>query len=181
MSRANPWKTLSSGIVYKNQWMQIREDAVVRPDGNEGIYAFLEKTPAVGVIALDEQQQIELVGQYRYTTERYSWELIEGGIEQGEPPLDAAKRELREEAGLVAQSWELLTGELQLSNCVTAELGYLFLARELSFVGAEPEDTEVLESRRVPLSEAVSMVEQGEITDGMSVVGILRVARMLEA
>lgn len=176
----NPWETLASREVYQNPWLRLREDQVLRPDGQEGIYGVFELRPATGVVALDEAGRVVLVGQYRYPTERYSWEIVEGGADPGESPEAAIRRELREEAGLEAERWEPLGAPLQLSNCVSAELGYLYLARGLRQVGAPtPEGTEVLALKRIPLAEAVALALSGEISDAMSVIGILRAAARL--
>ena len=144
----NPWTHLSSTIVYKNQWMSIREDRVVRPDGEPGIYAFLEKNAAAGVVALTPDNYVYLVGQYRYPLEEYSWEVVEGGAEDGEDPLTAAKRELQEEVGLIASKWMPLATDFHISNCVTSERGFLYLAQDLSEVKASPEGTEILQIKK---------------------------------
>ncbi len=138
----NPWKTINSKVVYKNDWIQVREDNVIRPDGKPGIYGVVETRIATGVIAVTPENEIYLVGQYRYPTDCYSWEIIEGGTELDESPLETAKRELREEAGLLAESWEQLGGEIHLSNCFSTEIGVFFLAKGLTIVQAEPEGTE---------------------------------------
>lgn len=179
-SDANPWKTLSSQVIYENQWIRLREDQVIRPDGNPGIYCVVEpKKVATGVVALDEVGDVVLVGQYRYATECYSWEIVEGGAEEGENPLEGAKRELVEEAGLVADEWQELGGDLHLSNCFTSELARIYLARKLRSVPSNPDATELLQLRRVPLGEAYRMALAGEITDAVSVIGILLVERLM--
>lgn len=175
----NPWTTLSSKVVYENAWMRVREDQVLRPDGEPGIYGMVVKGAATGVVAIDEQDRVVLVGQYRYPTSRYSWEIVEGGAEAGETPLEAIQRELAEETGLAARSWEPLGGEVQISNCVTAELGYLFVARDLYAVGdPSPDATEELRVERVPFAEALARVDSGEISDAFSVIALLRLARL---
>ena len=161
-------------MVYENPWLRLREDQVIRPDGNPGIYGVLEKAAATAVVALDKDRNIWLVGQYRYTMGEYSWELIEGGAESGEEPLQAAMRELREEAGLQASSWKQLGSEIHLSNCISSERGYIFLAQDLTSVPAAPEATEVLQLRCLPFAEAVQLVRSGAIKDAMTVIGILR-------
>ena len=105
MSTENPWKRIESRTVYTNPWLTLREDRVIRPDGKSGIYTVVETRIATGVVALTPDEEIYLIGQYRYPTEEYSWEIVEGGSDPGEDPLDTAKRELREEAGLVAAQW----------------------------------------------------------------------------
>jgi 8-oxo-dGTP pyrophosphatase MutT (NUDIX family) len=179
MSEENPWKTLSTRVVYKNPWITVREDQVINPAGNPGIYGVVETRVATGVVALTEDNHLFLVGQYRYTMNCYSWEIPEGGAEGGEDPLVAAKRELKEEAGVEAGLWEQLGGEVHVSNCVSSERGVLFLARQLSEGVASPEETEMLKVKKVPFSEALVMVDRGEIADGLSIIAILRAARLM--
>jgi 8-oxo-dGTP pyrophosphatase MutT (NUDIX family) len=178
VSEASPWKTVGSRVVYENPWISVREDQVVRPDGEPGIYGVV--TPAsfaTGVIALSEADEVVLVGQFRYPLGAYSWEIVEGGATPEEGALAGAQRELREEAGLVAERWRQLGGPVHLSNCFTDEVGYLYVAEGLSEVDSAPDGTERLALRRVPLEEALDEVDRGEITDAMSVIGLLRLAR----
>ena len=113
---SNPWKTLASRIVYENAWLRLREDAVLRPDGGQGIYGVVELRPSVGVVALDGNREIVLVGQWRYPSGRYTWEIPRGGSRTGETDLQAvAQRELREEAGVEAKIWQRL-GAVDLNN-----------------------------------------------------------------
>ncbi|HEV7860845.1 MAG TPA: NUDIX hydrolase [Pyrinomonadaceae bacterium] len=151
----------------------MREDSVVRPDGEAGIYGVVHfKNIAVGVLAL-EADEVYLVGQYRYTLESYSWEIPEGGCPEGEAPLRAAQRELEEETGLRAEKWEKL-GEAHLSNSVSDELAVLFVASGLTQGERNPEGTEQLNVRRVPFGEALRMALAGEMTDAMSLLAIFQ-------
>jgi len=177
----NPWKTLSTEVKYKNPWITVREDQVIRPDGHPGIYGVVETRVATGVLALDDHDALYLVGQYRYPMGCYSWEIIEGGAEPGEDPVVACKRELREEAGLEAAHWEPIGGEIHLSNCHSSERGFLYVARGLTHVGDDPDGTEQLQIKKVPWNEAVSMVERGEITDAFSIMGILLYDRRVKS
>jgi 8-oxo-dGTP pyrophosphatase MutT (NUDIX family) len=176
----NPWKTLDSRLVYQNPWITVREDKVIRPDGKPGIYGVVETRLATGVVALSADLQVYLVGQYRYPTKHYSWEIVEGGSDKEESALHAAQRELKEETGLEAASWLQLGCEFHLSNCFTSEVGYVFLARELREGASAPDGTEILRVRKIPFSEAIGMVDSGEIKDMVSIVGLLRAERYLQ-
>jgi 8-oxo-dGTP pyrophosphatase MutT (NUDIX family) len=179
---ANPWKTLSSRAVYENPWIGVREDNVIRPDGSPGIYGVVHfKNRAVGVLPVDRDGAIWLVGQYRYPLDAYSWEIPEGGSPVTESPEETARRELREETGLVAGRLELVATS-HLSNSVCDEVGYVFRATELSEGADDQEGTERIVVRRVKWEEALRMVKAGEITDSLSVIAILHEAvRRLEA
>jgi 8-oxo-dGTP pyrophosphatase MutT (NUDIX family) len=179
MTVRNPWTRISTRLIYENAWIKVREDQVISPTGQPGIYGVVEPRIAVGVVALTDSQEIFLVGQYRYPLDVYSWEIPEGGGEEDESALASAQRELREEAGIIASTWEPLGGEVHVSNCYTSERGYLFLARGLTLVASEPDDTEELALKRIPFREALAMVESGEISDSLSIIAILRAARIL--
>jgi 8-oxo-dGTP pyrophosphatase MutT (NUDIX family) len=176
--KGNPWLTVSSKQVYDNPWITVREDRVIRPDGEPGIYGVVHyKNIAVAVLAIDEDH-VYLVGQYRFPLERYSWEIPEGGCPEGEEPLRAAQRELREETGLEAASWRML-GEAYLSNSVADEYAVWFLATGLTPGEQQPEGTERLSIRRVPLHEAMAMALNGGITDALSILAIMSYALKL--
>lgn len=179
MSEHNPWKTLNTRVVYENDWIRVREDQVLRPDGKEGIYSVVETRVAVGVVPLTSDGEVVLVGQYRYPMNEYSWEIIEGGSDGDETPLETAKRELKEEAGLVAHTWTRLGEDIHLSNCHSSEIGVLYLAEDLEETVATPEGTEVLQNRRLPFAEVYEMVENGGVKDSLSLLGIYRSARVL--
>jgi 8-oxo-dGTP pyrophosphatase MutT (NUDIX family) len=172
----NPWARLARRVAYENPWITVWHDDVIRPDGQPGIYGVVHyRNLAVGVVALDEEDRILLVGQYRYPLDLYSWELPEGGAPAGEGALAAAKRELLEETGCTAAHWEEVL-RAHLSNSVSDEAAVLFLAHGLAQGEAVPEGTERLQVRRVHFAEALGMVQRGEITDAMSVMGIQCVA-----
>lgn len=170
----NPWQILESNAIYDNPWIKITEHQVINPTGGKGIYGEVHfKNYAIGIIALDEDDKIWLVGQYRFPLKAYSWEIPEGGGPLDANPLTSAKRELLEETGLVAQYWEELL-RMHLSNSVSNELAIIYLARDFEQFEAQPEETEELVVKKVHFEEAYQMVLRGEITDSMSVAAILR-------
>ena len=152
----------------------MREDQVIRPDGQPGIYGVIEIKPSVGIVALNERDEIVLVGQWRYPLESYSWEIPEGGGEETESPFEAIRRELGEEAGLEASVWEPLAF-LHNSNSSTDEETFLFLARGLTDVpgGETPEADEELMQLREPFAQCLARVQSGEITDCLTVAAVL--------
>ncbi len=175
----NPWITLSKKNIYDNPWIKLEEHQVINPAGGKGIYGKVHfKNIAIGIIALDDKNNTWLVGQYRYTLNEWSWEIPEGGGPIEKNVLESAQRELKEETGLVAERWtEILTTHL--SNSVSDEVGYVFLAEELKEGRNDLEETEAdMKVWKLPFSEVVAMVLEGKITDGLSVMGILKVARM---
>ena len=175
----NPWTILSSTSVYDNNWINLTEFNVINPAGGEGIYGKVHfKNRAVGIVPIDNQGNIYLVGQFRFALDDFSWEIPEGGSPFHEDILDSAKRELKEETGIEAGNWQKLL-DIHLSNSVSDEVGNIFLATGLSFTEAEPEETEEIHVRKLPFEEAYEMVINGEITDSMSIAGILRVKILL--
>jgi 8-oxo-dGTP pyrophosphatase MutT (NUDIX family) len=175
----NPWTTLTTREVYTNKWIHVTEHDVLNPAGGKGIYGKVHfKNKAIGIIPVDNDGNTWLVGQYRYTLNAYSWEIPEGGGAMDTEPLDAAKRELKEETGLTANKWTLLM-RIHTSNSVTDEEGFVFLAEDLTQGEDDREETEAdLVVKKLSLQEAVSMVMDGKITDSISVAGLLKVARM---
>ena len=161
-------------VPYDNPWIQVRHNEVLDPSGAPGIYGVVHfKHLAIGIIPIDEEGHIWLVGQYRFPLGEYSWEIVEGGGPLADDPLDSAKRELLEETGLRASEWELLVPRLHLSNSVSDEAAMIYVARGLTQGKAQPTSTEDLQLKRLPLQEAVAMAKRGEITDAISVAGLL--------
>ncbi len=176
----NPWRTLSEREAYANPWIRVSHREVLNPAGGPGIYGVVQfKNVAVGIVPLDAEGYTWLVGQYRYTLERYTWEIPEGGGPLGTDPLVAARRELLEETGITAQRWTPLL-EMHTSNSVTDEYGVAYIAQDLTMGTAQPEETEQLHLRRLPFAEVVEMVMSGEMTDALSMIAVLKTHAWLQ-
>lgn len=176
---SNPWKTTSRKDVYENPWIKVTENQVINPSGNPGIYGVIHfKNLAVGIVVINAENDVCLVGQYRYALGRYCWEIPAGGKLHTDPetPLQAAKRELLEETGITAHDWKKLL-DIDLSNSVTDERGIIFQAQDLRFGANNPGETELISIKWVPLDQVVHMIYSGEITDGLTIMGILAANR----
>ncbi len=175
----NPWQVLGQKQAYDNKWINVTEFDVINPSGGKGIYGKVHfKNNAIGILPLDDKLNTWLVGQFRFTLNEYTWEIPEGGGPIGTSIIDSAKRELLEETGLVAEEWTKLM-DFHLSNSVSDEYGQIFLARQLTQYAPQPEETEQLQLKKLPFEEVYKMVEDGIITDSMSVAAILKVKLML--
>jgi 8-oxo-dGTP pyrophosphatase MutT (NUDIX family) len=175
----NPWQVIAEKKIYDNNWISVIEYDVINPGGGKGIYGKVHlKNIAIGVVPLDEMMNTYLVGQYRFTLNEYSWEIPEGGGAFGIDPVKSAKRELREETGLIAHDWKLIQ-KLHTSNSISDEYSLVFLARQLEQHEAMPEETEQLSVKKLPFEEAWQMTEKGLITDAISVAAIQKVKLML--
>lgn len=173
MSRRNPFVVLSSRTVYENAWIRVVDHRIQKPRGGEGVYGVVHfKNRAIAVVPY-EDGHVWLVGQYRFPLGEYSWEVPEGGAPLDEPIEECARRELMEETGLRAGRLTKLFS-MHMSNSISDELGHVFLATELSAGEPDPEDTEELEIKKLPLEEVYSLVEQGVITDSLTVSAIFR-------
>lgn len=173
-----PWTIRATRPVYDNPWLTLIENDITHANGKPGLYTIVHvKRVATGVVALDRDGHVFLVGQHRFPLKAYSWELPEGGCEPGEEPAAAIRRELKEEAGVTARTWRhILT--LHLSNMLLDEVAHGYLATDLEVGAPEPEEVEVLRLRRVPFGDAIEMIVRGEITDAITVALLLRVKLM---
>jgi 8-oxo-dGTP pyrophosphatase MutT (NUDIX family) len=176
----NKWKTLSATEKYDNRWINVTEYQVINPGGGNGIYGKVHfKNKAIGVVPVDADGNTWLVGQWRYTLNEWSWEIPEGGGALDSDPLDSAKRELQEETGLVANKWTMIQ-RIHLSNSVSDEEGFIFLAEQLTQESNNLEETEAdLKVWKLPFKEAYQLVLDGKITDSLSVIGILKVSQLV--
>lgn len=175
----NPWKVQSSKKIFENPWLTLREDEVINPGNGLSHYGKINfKNLAIGIIPLDENNNTWLVGQYRYVPDCYSWEIPMGGGPLNINPLESAKRELKEETGLIANDWQELM-KLHTSNSVTDERGLVYVARDLTQSETEFEETEDLLIQKLPLEEAIERILSGEITDAISIAGLLKTKHLL--
>ena len=167
-----PWLRRSRRTAYENAWIQVFHDEVVRPDGNPGIYGVVHfRTLAVGVVAVGDDGRLLLVGQHRYSLDEYSWEIPEGGVDEGESLEEGARRELREETGYEAGTWRRLC-RLTVSNSVTDERGAVFVAEGLRAGDAAPEATEELAVRWATVDEVLDEIAAGDIHDVITIAGV---------
>ena len=172
-----PFEVKSSKIVYKNPWIEVREDRVIRPNGKEGLFGIVSGASGASIVALTKNKEVFLVKEFHYATNTNNYELPSGAIDENETPLETAKRELKEETGLTADKWTDL-GFINPLTVVLNSPNYMFLAEELSEGEAEDEEKDLIQLEKIPFKDALAMVEEGEITHGASVAAILRTARL---
>lgn len=165
MEQRGPWQILDTRLAYENPWMSVVDHDVIRPDGKPGRYGVMVPANyAIIVLPVHDDGTITLVGQHRFATDRYEWELPEGGGPKTDKPLDSAKRELREETGLTAEHWTE-TFRADLSNSITDETGFGFIAWGLTEGQPDPDGTEIIATRRLAFLEAVDRAAKGEYRD----------------
>lgn len=181
MKKIGPWTSRSSEVKYENPWIQVDEHQVINPGGGDGIYGKVHfKNRAIGIIPIDDEGNTWLVGQHRFTLDQFSWEIPEGGCPHDEEILTSAQRELQEETGLEAEHWELIL-EIHTSNSVSDEVGYIFIAKGLTEGKATPEESESdIQVKKTPLTHAIQMVMDGEITDSLTIAGLLKAKILLD-
>ena len=171
------WKLLKSRDVYHTDWFNVREDRLLTEKNEEITYSVIEFHGGGGVVVL-ENDQIYLVGQYRYTLDKFSWEIVKGALTGVEKPEETIKRELAEETGIRAKSWQ----EIGFVNTLigsTDDRVHLFLARDLEFGKPHPEKYEEITLKKVTFEEFEEMVEKGEVTDATSIAAVHIAKRFL--
>ena len=173
-----PYTVLASEPRYRNRWIALREDRVIRPGGGDGLFGVVEMTSGSSVLAIDADDTVFLVREYKYAIGRDSLEVVSGAMDDGETPLAAAQRELREETGLLAAEWHAMGAVDPFTTAIRC-VNHLFLARGLTHTAASPEDGEELAVVALPFDQALQMVLSGEISHAGSCVLILRAARLL--
>jgi 8-oxo-dGTP pyrophosphatase MutT (NUDIX family) len=173
-SEINNWKTTNSNLAFETPWIKVTKHNVINPSGKPGIYGVVSfKNLAIGVLPIDEEYNTWLVGQWRYPLNTYSWEIPEGGGPLNDDPLISAKRELKEETGIVAGKYRELT-RMHTSNSATDELAIIYIAQDLTFTNPEPEENEDLQVKKVPFNTVFEMVMNGEITDSLTMIAVLK-------
>jgi 8-oxo-dGTP pyrophosphatase MutT (NUDIX family) len=177
----NKWRIKSARTIYNNRWIIVREYATVAPTGADAQYGLVHMhNLALGVLPIDEDGDTILIGQERFPFGRYSWELPEGGGSIELSPIESAKCELSEEAGLRAANWLPLLEDVHMSNSVTDERAYAFMAWGLSPDRSFAKDSsEELSLRRVSFAEALRMAVSGEITDAFTLVMLFKADHLL--
>jgi 8-oxo-dGTP pyrophosphatase MutT (NUDIX family) len=176
--RGPAWTAGESRFVYENPWIAVSEHRPIAPTGKQALYGIVHmKNLALGVVPLHEDGTVTLVGQHRFVFGDYSWELPEGGGPIDCDPVEHARRELAEEAGLAARDWRQIL-QFQLSNSITDERGFVYLATGLSAAKAEPDDNEDIAVVRVPFGEALEQAMNGNIRDMITVASLLRIYHM---
>lgn len=173
------WRSRGSRTVHRSPWIELELHEAQAPTGyvasDYGVVRF--QNHAIAVLPLHDDGTTVLVGQHRFPLGNYSWEIPEGGGPKHEAPLEAAKRELREEAGLLADDWRLVL-EAELSNSVTDEIAFGYVALGLASTEVDPDETEALTLRRVPFAEALDLALTGTIRDVLTVAMLLRAYHM---
>lgn len=171
----NKWVKIDEEVVYDNPWISVTHENVITPTGTKGIYGKVHfKNTAVAIVPIDKAGNTWLVGQHRYPSNIYSWEIPEGGALIPEEPLVGAKRELREETGIIANKWTEIH-HFYTSNSVTDEHAIIYVAQELTFTETEMEDTEDLVIKKLPLKEAIQMAFDNEITDSLACIALMKI------
>ena len=173
-----PFQLISSKEVYKNPWIEVREDQVIRPGGKTGIFGVVSMKPGATVLAVTPEQDIFLTKEYKYGISQYSLELVSGALDGEETPLEGAKRELDEELGYIASRW-IDAGLLNPFTTIVNAPNHMFIALDLVETAQHLDEGEVLTFEKVPLTTAFQMVMAGEITHGASCVLILKAHYLL--
>ncbi|HXG86118.1 MAG TPA: NUDIX hydrolase [Pyrinomonadaceae bacterium] len=171
-----PWTIKNTEKVHETDFFTVYKDEVIQPDGKEGNYGIVDFPPGVGVLPMDDEGNVFLVKQFRYAVGQTSLEILAGSVEDGEGPLESARREAKEEVGIEAEKWTEF-GKLDMDTSIVKNVVSLFIAENLEIGEPETERTEEIETVKMKLSEAVEKVMSGEITHSISCALLLKAAR----
>ena len=158
---------MKNKLIHKGNLIELHSEKVEFPNGGHTYFDIVKHPGGAVIAAINEQDEICLLKQWRHAIQQFIWEVPAGCLEPGEPPLASAKRELEEEAGVVANQWRGL-GEICSSPGFSNEVLYLFEAKELSSGTLKLDDAEQLEAHWVPLDKAYEMCTDGSIIDAKS-------------
>jgi 8-oxo-dGTP pyrophosphatase MutT (NUDIX family) len=171
---SNNWEKLSSKYVHENPWYKVRQDNVVMPNGQEGTYNVIEGGASVFMIPMTTDRKILLIKLFRYTTQHEGWEVPAGGIEPDELPLQAAKRELKEETGCMTEDWQDL-GSFESANGTSDHIGHVFVAKNLIYCKANAQAEEgITRVKAHSFSEVLKLIEKGEMVDALSIAALMK-------
>ncbi|UCC60433.1 MAG: NUDIX hydrolase [Dehalococcoidia bacterium] len=165
-------RTLQSEYIYRGRLVNLRLDTVELPSGKQRKREIVEHRACSAIVALDSENNVLLVKQYRKPVDRELLEIPAGGVDSGEDPIGAARRELEEETGFSAESWDQLSVFYSSPGFCNEEI-YVYLARGLSPTKREADDDENIELIRVPLNKILNLIESGDIYDAKSIAGLL--------
>jgi 8-oxo-dGTP pyrophosphatase MutT (NUDIX family) len=179
MKQHGPWTIKETRRVYRDEFMEVSEDEVIRPDGKDGTFATVKFKDGAGILALDDDGLCYLVKEFRYALGREDVTIVGGTIDEEEAPIEAARRELREELGIEAEEWTEM-GRMHHSTSMVDSTTTLFLARKLTFRKKDEDSGEVLETVKMPFTEAIEKALNGEFTHATTCVLILRARHHLQ-
>jgi len=163
------WKQVKSHEVHKNPYYRVLQDDVIMPSGQMGKYTYVDRKPAVIIAAINKDQELYLVGQFRYPIQKATWEIPMGVIEKDNADmLKEAKRELLEEVGIEAKNWQEI-GKIYFAPGICNQSAIVFVAQDLIEKEPNPSFTEFLSMKKIKLDKFEQMIAQGDITDGPSI------------
>ena len=167
-----PYQTLSSHIPWSSPWYRIRQDEIITPNGQPGVYNVVEKEAAVWIVPILDNGDVVLIHNYRYTVDDWCWEVPAGSVKPGQSLEEAARAELREEIGGTAQELIYLN-QFYTANGICNEVGHIFLATGVSLGQPNHEATEVMEIHPIPVPQALHMARSLQIRDAPSALALL--------